>query len=639
MAYIAPNSTVILLKNIPLEPNFENTVWYNNETEQEQDFLQQRYSPRTFTAQSYVHKERGAIRIEAQMAQVYDCNYMMFKNTSFENKWFYAFITHVEYVSNEVCEVYFAIDPIQTWLKRFTVDPCFIAREHTYTDTPKDWAIPESIDPGQYYAYNQDRRFSTNDLRYYIAAPFTIEFDEDDGWQIWNYQGVKFVGGVPSGILYSAFTSVESLAEALWFLNGATTVHYMDSVGTIDTVNKGALIDAIVSIFIAPYQIFNDPNGEVYEENWETYIPKMQGDIPWWASSTPNSEQRVNYVIKNNKLCGYPYCYHIATDYNGNDTLYRPELFYSKPGEEYVKFKLIGDAAPNGGVIAVPFDYKGSNGYSDIGRFNRFEQTAMRGFPTITWSVDVWRGWLSSTGVETAVDKLKETLTTAWQESKVEQPQLYSIGDMLQPNVTIKDALVMMSENARRTQEYNKALNAQNPNSLSSIIAGKAHPFNAFVDYALKIGGAFNVLRGVIKNMSQYYQQSLKPNTVQGSQSGGARLALNEFNLTYTEYGVSIERAQVIDRFFTAYGYATNRFGKPHLFDDVSKSRPYINFVQTAGANIHGNIPKDSADAIADIFDAGVRFWTAQPSGGYPSPLANVNNYSELENLNSPPLG
>lgn len=634
MSYIAPSSTVHLLSNVPLEPNFENTVWYNTEAEQEADFL--RYNTLTLSNQSYVHKERGVIRVEATMSRIFGCNYMMFKNAQFENKWFYAFITHVEYVSNDVCDVYFAIDPIQTWLKRFNVDPCFIAREHTYTDTPKDWAIPESIDPGPYYAYNQQSRFSASDLRYYIAAPFTVEFDENEGWQIWNYQGVKFVGGVPSGILYSAFTSVETLAEALWFINGATTVHYMDSTGTIDTVNKGALIEAIVSIFIAPYQIFNDPNGDVYEENWETYIPKMQEDIPWWASSTPNSTQRVNYAIKNKKLCGYPYCYHIATDYNGNDTLYRPELFYIKPNEDYVKFKLIGDAAPNGGVIAAPFDYKGANGYSDIGSFNRFEQTAMRGFPCIAWSVDTWRAWLASSGIETAVDKIKETFNNTFGTDK-------PITSYTTPT---------FPTTALGSIQPRDGYDPNNPNWLERLITGQKKIVQAdsdnlwqritkpittgLVDSALKVGGAALTLVGVAHNLSQYYQQSLKPNTVQGSQSGGARLALNEFNLTYTEYGVSIERAEIIDRFFTAYGYATNRFGKPYLFDDVSKSRPYINFVQTAGANINGNLPKDSADAIAAIFDAGVRFWTGQSTLGHANALDNVNNY-ELDN--SPPLG
>ena len=261
------------------------------------------------------------------------------------------------------------------------------------------------------------------------------------------------------------------------------------------------------------------------------------------------------------------------------------------------------------------------------------------GFLTISWTVDVWRQWLGASGIEAAVDRVKEFFTTDAPIDNIPKPDLYGVGDILKPGVGIKDALGMISENARRTQEYNRAINNANPYSLSSLISGSTNLAQTAGDLALKIGGAAGTLLGVVRNMSQYYQQSLKPDTVMGTQSGGGRLQFDMANFTVFEYGITRERAEIIDRFFTAYGYATNRFGKPYLFSDTSKARPYINYVQTTGANVNGSLPKDSADAIAAIFDAGVRFWTAQPSGGYPSPLANVNNYSALENLNAPPVG
>ena len=234
----------------------------------------------------------------------------------------------------------------------------------------------------------------------------------------------------------------------------------------------------------------------------------------------------------------------------------------------------------------------------------------------------MWRQWLGASGIENAVDKLKELLSGQEPISNIAsdittyQPKEQS--DLMNP----KKYWTGLWENVKQ-----------------NILQRREETGETVADKAIKIGGAAGILLGVVRNMSQYYQQSLKPNTVMGAQSGGGRLQFDMANFTVFEYGITRERAEIIDRFFTAYGYATNRFGKPYLFSDTSKARPYINYVQTTGANVNGSLPKDSADAIAAIFDAGVRFWTAQPSGGHPSPLANVNNYSALENLNAPPVG
>ena len=610
MAYIAPNSTVILLKNIPLEPNFENTVWYNNESEQEQDFLQQSYSPRTFTAQSYVHKERGVIRLAAQISQVYDCNYMMFKNTSFENKWFYAFVTRVEYVSNEVTEIYFTIDPIQTWLKRFTVDDSFIAREHTYTDKPTDWLIPENIDAGPYIYYGEESLFGENDYSYVIVAPFMITWSgsgEQFNVTISNYSTVVEVGGMPSGLHYTIINDILTLAAVLNRL--ATTVKTHEGA----TANA---ISEVVTVMVAPSRLFN-VDGSIESWDYSTAIPVQRERIPARTSLDTTGGQ--DYVFKNQKLNAYPYRYFLATDFIGNTAMYKPELFANS--EDWVTFLCVGDVTPKPSVYLFPKNYSGNTDRA-FSPQDKNNMAIYSGFLTIAWTVDVWKQWLASTGVENAVDKTKEWLA--------------NFGQLININQKTTDLWA--------TYQPEDKTDLKNPikywtNFLDKWKEARIQDTENRVDKFAKIIGGGMVLAGTLAHLSQYYQQSLKPNTVMGTQSGGARLFMGMANCTIFEYGITRERAEIIDRFFTAYGYATNRFGKPYLFSDTSKARPYINYVQTNGANVNGSLPKDSADAIAAIFDGGVRFWTAQPSGGHPSPLANVNNYSALENLNSPPVG
>lgn len=55
------------------------------------------------------------MRVEKKAEDLYDCNYLAFQNTSFGSKWFYAFITSVEYVNNITSEITFEIDVLQTY--------------------------------------------------------------------------------------------------------------------------------------------------------------------------------------------------------------------------------------------------------------------------------------------------------------------------------------------------------------------------------------------------------------------------------------------------------------------------------------------------------------------------------------------
>ena len=81
---------------------------------------------------------------------------MMFKNTSFENKWWYAFIDEVTYINDNVTELHYTIDVIQSWLTVFYLMECFIERQHSETDAIGDNITPEDFDAGEYVYNNYD---------------------------------------------------------------------------------------------------------------------------------------------------------------------------------------------------------------------------------------------------------------------------------------------------------------------------------------------------------------------------------------------------------------------------------------------------------------------------------------------------
>ncbi len=67
---------------------------------------------------------------------------------------------------------------------------------------------------------------------------------------------------------------------------------------------------------------------------------------------------------------------------------------------------------------------------------------------------------------------------------------------------------------------------------------------------------------------------------------------------------VKREYAEMIDSYFSAYGYTCNKVKVPNI-----SARAIWNFTKTQGCCVVGNAPAMALKNIADIFDHGVRFW------------------------------
>ena len=111
--YIVPNSTVYILSGIPINKNYQHTIYFDDANAQYNYF--KKHVKKTFTGVSYQREKRGWMRVECSADELYNCNYIMYQNTAYNNKWFYAFIDSVEFVNNVTCEVTFTLDVMQTW--------------------------------------------------------------------------------------------------------------------------------------------------------------------------------------------------------------------------------------------------------------------------------------------------------------------------------------------------------------------------------------------------------------------------------------------------------------------------------------------------------------------------------------------
>ena len=101
---VAPNSTVRVLRNVPIDQNYRNTLYFASADAQYNYFSAQ--TKYTFTELTYQRRE-SSIYVQVSPDALFDCNYIMYQNTNYNNRWFYAFITAVNYVNDNTAEIVF----------------------------------------------------------------------------------------------------------------------------------------------------------------------------------------------------------------------------------------------------------------------------------------------------------------------------------------------------------------------------------------------------------------------------------------------------------------------------------------------------------------------------------------------------
>ena len=150
MAYIAPNSTIRFHKNIVLDDTYDHTYYFDTIAAQNTFFSDSTKVLFQLDNYSYQRHTSNSLRIARPAEDVMNCSYISFKNSAFEDKWFYAFLTNYEYVNNSTTIIYYEIDVMQTFMFDIEWKQCYIERQHTITDNIGDNTIEENLPIGEY---------------------------------------------------------------------------------------------------------------------------------------------------------------------------------------------------------------------------------------------------------------------------------------------------------------------------------------------------------------------------------------------------------------------------------------------------------------------------------------------------------
>lgn len=591
--FIEPNTEIWFMQNVPLTDEYNDTIYFANTQSQYSYFVTKRKFH--LLKNSYQRVNRGYMRIAKSADDVYDCNYLAFQNTSYGDKWFYAFITGVEFVNNECCEVSYEIDVMQTYLFDYEILPSFIEREHAITDEVGDNIMPESLDCGE-YVYNEYEVLG-NSLWSAIGGTTLNGSYASDGEQI---SGLTECGTIVGVVRIVQSQSTGYLYNGIY---GGLALYYFDSSNIIGLQALNDFIDGytqkpdeIVMAYAVPkFAMANVSVGADHIISPTSFgssqvitYPHIDGFIE------PCGNDIDGYFPKNNKLFTYPYNFLSIDNCNGGNLILRYEYFENKLPQVVVSSTFDSPVT----VQLRPINYKGVNqvGVPSLERVNNqglnTETITLSDYPMCSWNHDAFRSWLSQNAVPMALGFVSTAIGVA----------TGSVGIIATGN-----ALASATANAQRAGEIYRMLPIGY--TKNQYRQAKIDQNNRQIEFNRADSNLRNALQNgcsaVTNIMANTYSASIASNMIKGNtNSGNINVATKRQCFFTGRMSCKREYAERIDQFFSAFGYTTRLYKVPY-----TNHRENWWYTKTVDCLIKGTMPSDDLKTIASIYNNGIRFW------------------------------
>ena len=376
MAHITvePQGKIWLCK-CALEADLKNTFTFANATAQLNYFEGLQTTIIAGDDYTYVRKD-NKVRVEIPYDDIDLYNYMWYVNRGFNSpKRYFCFIDRLEYVNENVTDIYFHTDVFQTWIWNLTWNRCFVEREHVNDDTVGANTVPEGLETGDFVCNDVlddpltkvdtsiDPSDASSDFVYIIAASCRPEdtYSTDDPLPYYNNTYTVY-NGIYSGNTYFRTTTPTATELSGW----------------LNSYAQNGTSEAITSIFVAPKWLA--PKRANKLEVDRNYTVTTRG-----ASISMNSTLD-GYTPKNNKLFTGEYNYCVVTNNNGASNVLKWE--YWGQGA----YEVSGAICPGCSIRFTPMYYKNATR-------NTEEGLTLGKYPVCSWKVDSYTNWLTQNSI------------------------------------------------------------------------------------------------------------------------------------------------------------------------------------------------------------------------------------------------
>lgn len=374
----APTSTIRLCR-VKFGNDYKHVIDFASASDQANYFISN--TVRTYNNYSYVRKD-GYIKLEGNADLIQNCNYVMYRNSNFGNKWFYAFITRFEYQAEQMTYAYIETDVWQTWLFDTTYHPCMVERAHAGNDAIGFNTEPESIDIGE--LNYTDRWFHQTEYCIIVATtlkPTSPPVPDPD------------LAGNINGSTYSA-------VNYLYYDLEQVSLAYLNLL--ITGADDAGVADHILAVYMCPIDFV--PPGTIYPGD---KIKPTPGRLRYNTITLATPNNISGYTPRNNKLFIYPYNALYVTNFNGNDEVFNIEMFVdNKPS-----FNIYGDYMypPNG--KCVPNNYRKADETTSGDEQKYLFPIPLNNYPDCPYTSDTFKNWLAQNSQSNALAIVTSSIT------------------------------------------------------------------------------------------------------------------------------------------------------------------------------------------------------------------------------------
>lgn len=585
-------TNIRLLSGVPFSNDYKHTRWFDSLS------LQTTY----FTSKTIVHsmsessfqriEGKNFIAVNKSIDELWTTNYLMFQNAQYNNQWFYAFVTKLEYVQRNTTYVHFEIDVFQTWKFIMNFKPSYVAREHcklwNVDGSPVINTVDEGLDYGKEYDVAGAEFYNTFGGVKFLVIVAKSTLHPIDGYPPHD--------GNPANYIIS---SMNGMAQPLsiyfhpFDIYGQSPNISIDSVGagisSINTVldkiySQITAVNNIVSMYITDhvgldfeYNDFGDPT-LVFTSSATQGIEIVEiGDsiktiyVQAAYNYTPSSimcNDKYTYLGGNteSKLLMYPYSLALLTDFKGNQVTLK---------NEYIKGN------------SLEIDIMGSMGVANKVAYIPKNYLTDYLIPTQQTIVGLQNALIDNSSHDVSI-----------------------ITDMLA-------AFIQGNKNSLENQKNSIVFNGVT-DAIGATIGGIASGLtgNAMGVASAVTGG----IKGAGNSVLQLQGMQAKQKDIGNQPPQMVKMGGNtSFDYGNGYYGVWVISKQIkpeyqkkLSDFFNMYGYKLNEVKIPNFH-----TRQCWNYVQTISCNIIANINNEDLQELKTIFDNGITLWHTDDVGNY----------------------
>lgn len=584
MALVPISGTDIrLLNEIPFSNDYKHTRWFDSVEDQTAYFFSKTpvHMMNDYTFQRVEGKTILACHVSIDALR--GVNYVMFRNTEYNNKWFYCFVTKLEYKQRNNTHVHFELDVLQTWMFQMRFKPSYVMREHTRLwnedGTPIIRTVDEGLDYGTEYETVSIENWIPYDRVFFLVIVCKQRMD------FVSNEIEPSLNGSPQPLSYYVhpFKLDGSVPYVKSYNDVMLNLSKPDKV-LLELYKMEVAQNNIVSIYVTEHigQDFDwdaDQDKLTLRNNNLTAVNIQDADTvvnTLYVENLPSYQKTFKSFgskyagyrsVKESKLLMYPYTRLVLDDFKGNRIEYKNEHITSN-------------------TLAITC--RGS-----IGTSNK-----------VVYTVEQYNNGSSISGTMLERLSLEHSLIN---NNPNDVPILT---DLLA-------AYLQGNRNSLQNQVESIGLNTT-ANAISGTISavGSAVTRNAQGVAESGVG----VIQGLGNGVLTLQGMEAKQKDIDNVPPNIAKMGSNtNFDMGHRYNGVFIIKKQIkpeyiqkLEDFFHMFGYKIGRVKMPNFH-----TRQHFNYVQTVNCIIQGNFNNEDLNELKKIFDSGITLWHTNDVGNY----------------------